>query len=161
MIFDYTNMKCFRETTLLCLSAVALLCIDCSVFAAEINKWKDVYGKIHFGDRPPSNVEIERVTIKINSYTAPPIVDTLKADFGQSKTLIIYVTSWCPYCKRARKYFRSKQIRFKEYDVETSAKGRRDYKRLKAPGVPLILYGQEKMVGFDEAGFDEMYKQRY
>ena len=33
----------------------------------------------------------------------------------------IYGTSWCPYCKKAATYFKSKGITAKEFDIETDA----------------------------------------
>ena len=48
----------------------------------------------------------------------------------------MYGTTWCSYCKKARSYFGANEIQYKEYDVENSEKGKRDYKKLGAKGIP-------------------------
>jgi len=51
-----------------------------------------------------------------------------------------------------------KGIRFTEYDIEKSSKGKRLYKNLGARGVPVILVGKKRMNGFSEAGFEKIYR---
>jgi len=53
---------------------------------------------------------------------------------------------------------RRKGIRFTEYDIEKSSKGKRLYKNLGARGVPVILVGKKRMNGFSEAGFEKIYR---
>jgi len=43
------------------------------------------------------------------------------------------------------------------YDIETSKKGKRDFIKLKARGVPVILVGKKRMNGFDVRKFEAMY----
>ena len=59
----------------------------------------------------------------------------------------------------AKAYFKANRIPFVEYDVEKSAKGRRDYKRLRAKGVPVIVVGGKRMNGFSRSGFDQLYSR--
>ncbi|MFQ5761120.1 MAG: glutaredoxin family protein [Acidiferrobacterales bacterium] len=40
-----------------------------------------------------------------------------------------------------------KGVAFREYDVERSEAGRREYKRLNGKGVPIILVGDQRMDG--------------
>ncbi|MEX2199616.1 MAG: glutaredoxin domain-containing protein [Burkholderiales bacterium] len=70
--------------------------------------------------------------------------------------VVMYATSWCPYCAKARAYFGRKGIAYTEYDVEKSPTANAEFKRLGGRGVPLILVGREKMSGFSEAGFDAL-----
>ena len=59
--------------------------------------------------------------------------------------------------KKARLYFRQQGIPFKEYDIETSRKGRRDYAKLNGTGIPIIFVGQKRMQGFRTARFQAIY----
>ena len=43
-----------------------------------------------------------------------------------------------------------------EYDIEKSAAGNAEYRRLGGRGVPLIVVGTEKMSGFSERGLDAL-----
>lgn len=70
--------------------------------------------------------------------------------------VVMYATSWCPYCAKARAYFGRKGIAYTEYDVEKSPTANAEFRRLGGRGVPLILVGREKMSGFSEAGFDAL-----
>ena len=70
--------------------------------------------------------------------------------------VVMYATSWCPYCAKARAYFARKGIAYVEYDIEKSAAVNAEFKRLGGRGVPLILVGKEKMSGFSERGLDAM-----
>jgi len=69
----------------------------------------------------------------------------------------MYSASWCTVCKKAKKYFRERGISYTEYDIEKSAKGRREYDKLGARGVPVILVGNKRLNGFTEEAFNKIY----
>ncbi len=68
--------------------------------------------------------------------------------------VVMYATSWCPYCAKARAYFARKGIAYVEHDIEKSVAASVEFKRLGGRGVPLIYIGQERMSGFHEQEFD-------
>lgn len=71
--------------------------------------------------------------------------------------VIMYGTDWCPYCKKARTYFKSNGINFIEYDIEKNDFAKRMYDLLGGKGVPLILVHGKKLSGFDAQGFRVLY----
>jgi glutaredoxin len=73
-----------------------------------------------------------------------------------AQPVVMYATSWCPYCAKARAYFAKNGIAYVEHDIEKSAAGNAEYRRLGGRGVPLILVGTEKMSGFSERGLDAL-----
>jgi glutaredoxin len=97
----------------------------------------------------------ETVKLRINTY-ADVTYDTSSFDVG--KKVIMYSANWCGVCKKARRYFEKQGIDYKEYDVETSARGKSDYKKLGAKGVPVILVGKQRMNGFSVDGFEKLYR---
>ncbi|MCM8854180.1 MAG: DUF4124 domain-containing protein [Candidatus Thiodiazotropha sp.] len=135
---------------------VTVIGLNVSV-ADDIYRWRDMNGKVHFGDRPPASVESESVTVKSNVYHSPNI-EKLSQEAISNERVVMYSTKWCGYCKKARRYFKSNRISFVEYDVESSAKGKRDYKKLGAGGVPIILVGKHRLNGFSEASFRNIYR---
>lgn len=146
----------FLWRTWLLLSMAALLSMP---IAAEVYKWVDENGNTHFGDQKPENLPAESLDLKITSYSFPKVeANTLPPAANSSHLVVMYSTAWCGFCKKARKFFRAKGIAFKEYDVENSAKGRQDYKRLNGRGVPIILVGKKRMNGFSEKRFLELYR---
>lgn len=130
---------------------LTLLCIT-GVTHASVYKWVDDQGKSHFGDRPNNNKPIQRISIgKINTYT--------QTGRTAAQSVTIYTTTWCPSCKSAKRYFKQNNIAYTEYDVEKSAKGKRDFKRLKGRGVPIILVGKQRLNGFRASSFRRLYAQ--
>lgn len=131
---------------------------------AEIYRWVDESGKIHFTDSPPEKVKSKTIKLQINSFSSSK-VSPFKYDPGliskrkASADVVMYSTEWCGYCKKARKYFNQQKIPFEEYDVEKSEKGKRDYKALNGKGVPLILVGARRMSGFSVDTFEGLYRR--
>jgi glutaredoxin len=128
--------------------------------SAEIYKWVDDKGDVHFTDRPPKNKKTEKVTVIINTYTNVSVSDNIFAaskNTSRQKKLIMYSTTWCGVCKRAKKYFQKNSIAFTEYDVEKSSKGKRDYKKMNGKGVPIFLIGKKRLNGFDTTKFNQIY----
>jgi len=123
--------------------------------SAEIFRWVDEDGEVHFSDKEPLNQEAEDIEAKINSYKG---VRFIHSTYDTGKNVVMYSTSRCGYCKKARKYFKQKNIKFTEYDIEKSSKGKRDFKKLGAKGVPVILVGKKRMNGFSRQGFERIYK---
>jgi glutaredoxin len=125
--------------------------------ADAIYKWRDESGNIHFGDRPPVTEESTQVTVKPNVYQAREVIT---GSGYRAEKVVMYSTSSCGYCKQARQYFKRNAIPYVEYDVETSQKGKRDYKKMGSSGVPIILVGQRRLNGFSEARFREIYSSQ-
>jgi glutaredoxin len=73
----------------------------------------------------------------------------------------MYSTSWCGYCKKARKPFERNNIPYQEHDIEKSKKAAQEYKRLNGRGVPVILVGKRRMNGFSARTFDKIYCQKF
>jgi glutaredoxin len=73
------------------------------------------------------------------------------------KTVTIYTATWCGICDTAKQYFRQQDIPYKEYDIETSSKGQKDFRKLKGTGVPIILIGNKRMNGFTAQRFESLY----
>ncbi len=145
--------------------AVPLLCLlFWSVASAEIYKWVDENGKIHYDDRPPQTSNAQRLEISIETYSSVEmqsydgeLTSAGDNESAKRKNVVMYSTEWCGVCKKAKAYFDANGIPFREYDVEKSQKGKRAFKKLKAKGVPVILVGKQRMNGFSAASFEKMY----
>lgn len=134
--------------------SVAVLAGVGSIGTAAVYKWTDADGRAHFSDNPPANRDAEEV--KIRTHTGPAQVDS-DGDYGPRQVKLL-TTAWCGVCKKAKAYLAQKGIYYLEYDVETSDVGRLEYKRLNGKGVPIILVGHQKMVGFNAQKLDDMLK---
>lgn len=68
---------------------------------------------------------------------------------GRGK-VIMYGTSWCPYCKQQREFFTANGVPFDDVDVEASQAGGLAYATLKGNGYPLIYVGYRRFSGYTE-----------
>lgn len=68
-----------------------------------------------------------------------------------SEPVVMYVTSWCPYCARARALLRGKGVAFQEIDVEAQPEQRETMiRRSGRSTVPQIFIGERHIGGSDE-----------
>jgi glutaredoxin len=149
------------------LAAVLLACLPL-LAAAQVYKWTDEKGRTQYGDKPPEEAGARELKIDVKSYEGPVQVQDwskiirAKSKYAQpaatSGGIVMYATSWCPHCKRARAYFAAKGLAYREIDVEASEAGRREFKELGGGGVPLILANGKSMRGFNPARMDAMLK---
>lgn len=128
------------------------------VAQAEIYTWKDASGKVHFSDKKPEHGPVESVDVRVNTIMSPNISDSDFLSAREAGRVVMYSAEWCGVCKKARRYFQQQGIAFKEYDIETTRKGREDFARLNGRGVPVILVGGKRMDGFSAGRFQTMYK---
>lgn len=65
--------------------------------------------------------------------------------------VVIYTTSWCPYCERARQLLNSKGVTFEEIDIEASPDKRSEMQaRSGRRSVPQIFVGSTHVGGSDD-----------
>tara|TARA_B100001142_G_C14343231_1_gene658818 strand:- start:363 stop:737 length:375 start_codon:yes stop_codon:yes gene_type:complete len=81
----------------------------------------------------------------INRFINPP------PDFAKNhdEKVIIYTTSWCGYCAKARKLLEENNIDYFEYDIEKSIEGERQHNALGENTIPILLINGEVIVGYD------------
>ncbi len=139
---------------------------------AEMYKYVDENGVVHFQDSPPENVgadvEIKSIpTSNGGDYNgSKPKSEnserTLPWKNGYSNAKVeLYVTSWCTYCKQAANYFRSKGITFTEYNIEKDKAALLRKKKLdKRQGVPFAVVNGQKIHGFMPQAYENALKKR-
>ena len=71
--------------------------------------------------------------------------------------VIVFSTPTCSYCRKAKQYFRQKQVPFKDVDVSQDQSAARDMvRRSGQQGVPQIQIGSKLIVGFDRPKIDRL-----
>src|SRR5205814_6785515 len=125
----------------------------------------DEKGGVVYGNEPPAGAKPDVVQDRINSYRGPPETQrapdvspasSKPAQISAAMPVVMYATSWCPYCAQARAYFAKKGVSYVEYDIEKSAAASAEFKRLGGRGVPLIVHGANVMRGFREQSVDAL-----
>lgn len=117
---------------------------------AEIYSWQDDNGNIVFGDAPISQPSDPIETSPTNTFTpSKPI--TITPIITQPK-VVLYTTSWCGFCRKARNYFSALGIKFVDYDIEknmAAAQRKRKYDlKHRAGGVPMVIVNKKVIYGF-------------
>ncbi len=67
----------------------------------------------------------------------------------------VYSSSTCPYCEMAKEYLTEKGIEFEEKNVQTDKEARKELMKMGYTGVPVLVIGDEEIVGFDKAKINE------
>ena len=143
---------------MICRIIVIIVCLSASTYASsEVYKWVDESGRVHYGDKPSATVPSKKVNSTITTFDAVNVSPSAKKTFTKNKKVTMYSTSWCGYCKKARKYFVAKGIPFVEYDIEKNPQAKREYDAIGGSGVPVITMGKKSMKGFSQAAFDKFY----
>lgn len=122
--------------------------------AAGVYKWIDAQGRVHYSDAPPQAAKTTQ--LRLQTYAGPAQVGRVA---GADGGVTLYTTEWCGVCKRAKAFMQQNGVPFREWDVEKTEFGAIKFRQLGGTGVPLITVGTEKMMGFDAAGFMEMWKR--
>ncbi len=62
----------------------------------------------------------------------------------------LFTTSRCPHCKQVSALLRQENIRFQTFDIEKSRRAAVEFQRAGGRSVPLLLIGEQKIVGADQ-----------
>jgi len=156
-----------------------LLCLDAGADAAVTYRWIDAQGKAHYSEAPPAGMAAQEIKLPSSVEVAaaqPEVVEeqpAMAAEAAQATAVStvssmqpeaaipppqveIYMTSWCPYCRKAEAWFRDRGIPFIAYDVEKdSAAAQRKAQLCRSRGVPLVMICGQAIPGFSEKAFEE------
>jgi len=148
---------------------------------ADMYKWVDENGITHFSDTPPDDADNSDIDI-LPTYTTPENNDypldnnstenenrdnrLNPADTVQKKPRVItpkvelYTTSWCPWCKKAKAFFRSRGIAFVEYDIEKDKEAARRKARIdRQQGVPFAVINGIGINGYNIKAYNNALSQ--
>lgn len=145
-----------------------ILCIALLLSAASgraaVYKWTDEKGAVHYSnkrpDKPPSQVkELEggRVSeYESSGASAGGDLSLLKGGGSAASSMVeMFVTSWCPACRKAEAALRSRGIPFIEYDIEKDPSAKTRAKSLGYAGsIPFFVIGGRSRTGYSQAWVD-------
>jgi glutaredoxin len=70
-------------------------------------------------------------------------------------TVVLYMTSWCHYCRLTTAYLRNKGVSFVEKDIEADRDALNDYRDAGGGGgVPMVVIGETSIMGYDTGAID-------
>lgn len=78
----------------------------------------------------------------------------------QQKNVILYYTKESIFSDKAREFLRSRDISFQEVDVKSSPEAAEELAEISGQySVPVILVGEEVVLGFDEKKLKELLEE--
>lgn len=165
----------YSAMSLLLLASIA--CASTLLADTKIYTYTDEHGVVHYTNQQPEGqrfeeIKIKKVRVLEREYTPLPKrlqkwFDKFQADSREAQPelrnakVVMYSAEWCVYCKKAARYFRAKDIKFQEYDIEKSSKTMAEFDQAGGRGLPLILIktpkGTKKLQGFNQQAFEQAY----
>ena len=70
--------------------------------------------------------------------------------------VIVYTTNTWPHCVTAKQYLSEKGVQYEEKNVQTDMAARKELMAMGHMGVPVIVVGDEQIVGFDKARLEDL-----
>lgn len=80
---------------------------------------------------------------------AERVATVLKQHRPTAQDVVMFTTSTCPYCNKARQWLKQHSVPFQECNVETSAVCQQRYEQQGSPGVPLLQVRGQWHLGFE------------
>jgi len=165
-------MTCLKSALWL---AVFCILLPTALLNADMYSWTDANGVKHFSNTPPQNQavenfdaeeEIETTTPSETSNTdrsEQPLTDDDSEDVDEdvpikrksNQKVVMFTTPRCGYCKRAKAFFQKHNVQYIAYDIKKSKDAYKKFKALNGRGVPLILIGNKKIVGFNKRAISD------
>jgi glutaredoxin len=136
----------FMKIRVIFVSSILFLFVSSLPAWAQIYKWQDEKGVTHFSDSPPQGKGSMKMKVRETEGTSETAVDLRQPTDRQSQgtrsnqdiKVVMYMTSWCGYCNKAREYLHSLGVNVTEYDIEKNAEKREEMRKLGGRGVPVI-----------------------
>jgi glutaredoxin len=136
------------------LTGVALV-LGTAAAHAQVYKWKDAKGVIHFSDTPPAG---KAGTAELNGYSAAGADAALPFELAQAArahAVTLYSAAGCAPCDQGRAMLRKRGIPFAEKTIANAD----DQQKLKDAGgdgqLPLLVVGHTKLTGFSAAAWHD------
>jgi glutaredoxin-like YruB-family protein len=134
---------------------------------ADMYTWTDEKGVVHAAMEPPAKAPSKTKVKKIKSDPASAAGEPSPAmkggkdlrflqGAGAPATVELYVTSWCPYCRKAHDYLSSKGVAFQEFNIEKDSQAHDRFRSFGGGGVPLVVINGQTVRGYSPSAYDAL-----
>ncbi len=161
-------MRPFHRTLL---TVLVLAAVPLAASAQTLYKSVGTDGRVVYSDKPPVTGAVEK-TMKLENLPvsvvpgaspapspAPPDTTQTAQTTAPRGDVVLYMATWCGYCKAAKAYLAGKGIAYRELDIDTPS-GKAAFKQLGARGVPVLLTNGQKIAGFTSQAYDAVFVAR-
>lgn len=143
-----------------------LLFLSTSAVSAEIYRWVDAEGKVHYSDREPASADAERVVVDAHppaAASSSPEAQRAVGSTARSPTppaIRMYLSPTCGYCTRAAEFFDARGVPWRGEDITTSPLAKLAFEQAGGRGTPLIIVDGQAIHGFQKERLDRLLSQR-
>lgn len=135
----------------------AVLCFAAFSASAQLYRWTDEAGKIHFSDTPPpagaKNVQKKRA---LPGNAGTPVEPFALHQARENFPVTLYSTPGCEPCNEARKLLNSRGVPFTEVSVTESSNLAELKKAVGSDSVPALMVGSDAHKGFEAGAYQQM-----
>ena len=146
-----------NKTRLLMAGLGVLFIFNSPFVQAQMYKWVDAQGKVHFSDKPPP-ATAKQVQTKVESSSNSVSTTNLPADLAaavKKNPVTLYTTATCAPCNSGRALLKQSGIPFNERTINTQD----DVNKLKQVTgdnqLPVMVINQSKFKSFDATAWKE------
>ena len=141
-----------------------ILLVDVGVCGADIYKYTDNKGELHFVDdiskvpkkyrkkvesgEPQGNVSVMDATPAAAQRRPAHEPVQQQNTYSGNAAVEVYITSWCGYCKKMVRFLNEKGIPYTAYDIEKDSAAARTYREMGGNGVPVVRVGSHVVHGY-------------
>ena len=161
------------DTVVRALMLAALLAAT-AVAAGTVYKSTAPDGSVIYSDHPPADGKVDKV-ISFDDLPSSPVparpqgmisgrstqvTHPAVAKPAQNAKVVLYVASWCPYCRGAKAWLAQRQIPYDEIDIESEIGSMEFQVEARGGGIPYLVRGPRHIRGFKEEGYDAFFASR-
>ena len=146
------------------------LLLAASAAQAGFYQWEDEDGNVHITDYPPPSKSNKKVNVHRFESSSPSVVEpppihlpdttAQKPQRREKPEVILYTTSWCPYCRQAKDFFRARGIGYTEYDIDRDRSAAGELRKLSGQrSIPFAVVNGEKISGYAPDAYEEALRK--
>ena len=83
--------------------------------------------------------------------------DVSARDIDPNCDIVMFSTSYCPYCEKAKKFFAENGVAYCDRDIEFSDEDAKLFRELGGKGTPLTIIGNTVLGGFVEKRYQDAF----
>jgi len=132
------------------IAVILLALVFAAPAAAELYRWTDSQGRVHYSDQPPPS-EIKKLKRIVTPGAAA-------GEPSQARQPVVLYTSNCgPTCDQAADYLRQRNVPFSLKNAQTDQTAAAELKkRTGALEVPVLFIGESMQRGYSPSVWDKM-----
>ena len=138
------------------LAPLLLILLAMPVVAADVYRWTDAQGNVHYSDLPPPPGAKSAAQKNIKSGKGESGASQEMQEAKLNNPVTLYTTATCGvHCERAKAHLAKRGIAYASKDPSTSVDANEALRKGGSQArVPTLMIGSERLEGYAEAAWD-------